>query len=350
MTLGLSSASRAFVSRMVGSSVHLRGAPAVWDEPRAGHKEWLHFTIHGPGVDIVVNFSLSSGGGAGDVRQGRVGCLIHREGFQGDIDSCAPHLLRARTGESCVQMGQSSVVFRDGGFDLTVHLEREPIALQLRLEPETAPAQINNFEIEGGPALNWLVVPRLVASGWVTLGAQQLELERAPAYHDHNWGGFRWGANFSWEWGYALPAETNAWSCVFARLSDRSRFSDLMTGLFVWKGSMQHRVFSGDELSVTHHGLFHGRRPLRLPRVMGLLAESRPADVPARFEVRARRHTDWLDLTFDVTDVAQVVIPNDDDLGLTIINECCGNFAWQGELAGERIAFQGRSIFEFLSD
>jgi len=123
-----------------------------------------------------------------------------------------------------------------------------------------------------------------------------------------------------------------------------------MRGLFLWRGAEQLRVFSGDELTLRTRGLVRETPCLTLPRVMGLLAEGRASDIPARYEVEAQRGSDRLELELDVRDIARIVIPNDDDLGLTIINECAGVISVAGEIAGERVAFQSPTIFEFLSD
>jgi hypothetical protein len=121
-----------------------------------------------------------------------------------------------------------------------------------------------------------------------------------------------------------------------------------MQGLFVWRSGRQERAFSAGEIAVSHRGLLRQKRVLKLPRVMGLVAPGTVSDVPERFEVEARRDADWLRVRFDAEDLAQIVVPNDDDLGLTVINEVTGTVRVEGVIERERIEFQVRSLFEFL--
>jgi hypothetical protein len=352
MTVALTATAQASLSWLLQKS-YLCGQPRLRAQPGTT-KEWLHFTVHGGELDLVVNFSLSSAacapGASPQAVVARTGCLVRHSRWEGDIDTCRPELTRVGRGETHLRLGPNAVRFRDGGFDVSVNLERTPISVQLRLEPSTMPAQINNFVVDGVPALNWLVIPRLRAWGRVSVGSRQFTLENAAAYHDRNWGAFRWGGNFSWEWGYAQAAgDSSPFSLVLARLSDRGRFNDLMRGLFLWRHQHQHRVFSGDELRITHEGLFRAQRPLKVPAVMGLLHQGSASDVPRRYVVRAQRGADRLNVVFETVDVAQVIVPNDGDFGVTIINECRGDVTVEGRVGGEPVAFGGPTIFEFLS-
>ena len=123
-----------------------------------------------------------------------------------------------------------------------------------------------------------------------------------------------------------------------------------MQAVFLWKGPRQHRLFRGRELTVWHEGLLRPRRVFKLPRVMALAHPENVTDVPKRLVVRARRDSDRIDVVFETQDVAQVIIPNDDDLGVTIIHEVAGNVAVEGQVGGERVQLEGPSIFEFLGD
>ena len=50
----------------------------------------------------------------------------------------------------------------------------------------------------GEATINWVVVPRLRADGWVMVDERRYELDGELAYHDHNWGVWR---AVTWEWG-----------------------------------------------------------------------------------------------------------------------------------------------------
>jgi hypothetical protein len=86
----------------------------------------------------------------------------------------------------------------------------------------------------------------------------------------------------------------------------------------------------------------------KLPRVMALLSPDAVADVPRWVEMHARGDGDELCYRFEADDVAQVVIPSETDLGVTIINEVTGTSSLRGTIRGESIAVDGRAICEFL--
>ena len=60
------------------------------------------------------------------------------------------------------------------------------------------------------------VMSRLTASGSVTTGTTTIDVRRASAYHDHNWGRWHWGDDVGWEWG-AFMAESPGPAIVISR-------------------------------------------------------------------------------------------------------------------------------------
>jgi hypothetical protein len=82
---------------------------------------------------------------------------------------------------------------------------------------------------------------------------------------------------------------------------------------------------------------------------MALVAHELTTDVPLSFEINAVRAADWVHCRFESDDLAQIIIPNELDLGVTIINEVSGALALQGQLKGETVSLQGRGFFEFLT-
>jgi hypothetical protein len=209
---------------------------------------------------------------------------------------------------------------------------------------------VPNVPLEDGPPLQWLLVPRLLASGVVTVEGRALRLDAVPAYHDHNWGTFRWGQDFAWEWGFGLARRAeDPWSCVFVRLTDRARLRARVQALMVWKGGLQHRLLRDRALTVTREGhLCPGPVP-RFPRVAGLLTAGGATDVPARLTVAGAEGRDRVTVCFEPASVACVVVPDETDLTLTRIHEVNGPLSLRGELKGEAVHFDGRGFFEFLT-
>lgn len=339
-------------ARLLGQNGYFRRSSSAFR--RGSHKEWLHFAIHTPGLDLLVNFSVVD-----DVRSGarpgeeiyRLTCLFREQAWDGDIEQFTTSEVRLGAGHLDVHFGENRVTLEGGALTLKAKLRRRGLDVDLRLTPRIVPTPAYNLEVDDCPPIHWLVVPRLLARGGVRVGARSYELDGAAAYHDHNWGHFRWGKNFAWEWGYGAPDETdNPWTMVFVRLTDRRHVSDLMQAIFLWKGARQARLFRDHELRVRREGVLRASRVFKLPRVMGLVSPGAATGVPERLLVEAEGEGDKLELEFSCEDVGQVIIPNDDDLGVTIINEVSGKLALEGTVRGERVSIRCPSIFEFLSE
>jgi hypothetical protein len=195
----------------------------------------------------------------------------------------------------------------------------------------------------------------MLVSGSIIAGRCVHHLDHAPAYHDHNWGSWSWGDDFSWQWGYAVPQQTESpWSIVFDRLTDRGRNSALELKLSLWKNQKLHRLYMQDEIVIKQSGFVTQERQrdaslAKFPRPMALLAPEQATDVPRCFEITAMRGNDRLECRFDAEDVAQIILPNDADLGVTIINEVSGDMRVAGSVANEAVGMEGRGFFEFLT-
>lgn len=327
--------------------------PPLRPGDHARHKEWLHFAIHVDGIDALANFSLVD-----DVRPGvragaqlaRVVVLVRDGQWDGDIDQYDTEV-EVCGGRFDIRMGDNVARRQGDQIELRVKLRHRPVEMELVLSPQVMPNQANTEYVAGCPTIHWLCVPRLSASGRMVIGGKQIAVNEAPAYHDHNWGSWRWGQNFAWEWGYGIPNDSKSpWSLVFVRLTDRGRLTALTQSLFVWKGPRQHRFFRADEVTVESEGLLRPESLFKLPHVMGLISQGRITDIPKRLRITARGTQDWLEATFTSESVAQVILPNDDDLGVTIINEVSGSIKAVGLIQGESVNLGGPTIFEFLSD
>jgi hypothetical protein len=342
------------------TSARIRSAIAATDFLRrttasyagGGQKEWLHFGLHSSSVSALVNFSVSDGlkrhgRSAGPV--GRVVCIVRDSEWDGDVDSYGADSMSIRGGRIDLRLGDCSVTFDGVAFHLDVSLARRSLSMNLKFEPEALPSESNNVFFDDCPPMSWVVVPRLRATGFIRIGARQHALRGAPAYHDHNWGAFKWGKNFTWEWGYVVPEATSEpWSMVFVRFMDRDRLADLMRGVLVWRGERQARIFRGDEVSFRYEGLLRQPETFKLPRAMALAAPSGASDVPKRLIVRAAARGDVIEAVFDADRYAQLIAPNDDDLGMTAINEAFGRATCGGVIGSETVRVSAPSTFEFL--
>ncbi|MDI1476487.1 hypothetical protein [Polyangium sp. y55x31] len=312
---------------------------------RAAHKEWLHFCIHGPGIDTIVNFSVT-GGPEGEARA-QVTALVREEQWDGDVEVHGEDEVVLRRDRLGATFGKNRLEISGERYELAVTLADRPISMALSLRPTTLPLSKRQFALGSAGSLHWLLVPRLVASGTVVVSGRTHRFEGAPAYHDHNWGRFAWGGDFAWEWGYGLSASaTSPWSVVFSRLADRGHHEVRTQALLLWKGAKLDRVLASRDIVVQEEGYLRPRRVFKVPRVMALLAPETATDVPRRLDIRAAAEGDELHLGFEAEEVAQIIVPNDHDLGITIINEIRGFLRLSGVVRGERVFMEGHAIFE----
>lgn len=340
------------LSKAIADADWLRRSPFPHGGP-GGHKEWWHFCVYAPGLDVLVNFSLVD-----DVREGapagqefaRVVVLVRDREWDGDVELFETERVEVVGGGLFMRFGDNRVSFDGERYVIEVKLRHRPIDISLRLEPRCVPSLANNIRLDPGPPINWMVLPRMEATGVVRVGQRVTAVHRARAYHDHNWGHFAWGRDFAWEWGYGLPEadEGNPWSMVFVRLSDRAHTRTYMQALFLWRELLQHRVLRAADVTVERIGFLRAPRVFKLPRAMALVAPGTVTDVPKALEITARGDGDEVRCRFEAEDVAAVVIPNDHDPGVTVIHEVSGEVTVEGRVRGERVAMQGRAIFEFL--
>jgi hypothetical protein len=338
--------------RAIDACDYFRRSPWRTGGPR-GHKEWMHFCVSGGDLDLLINLSVVD-----DLRASaapgselcRVSVLAHERSWTGAVELYPSEEVKVHGGRVAARFGANHVAFEDGEYSLRVRLRGAPIAADLRLDPVTFPTQVNNVRGLDGRPINWAVLPRSRATGAVRVGDRVYELTGAPTYHDHNWGSFGWGNNFAWEWGYGLPAAPESpWSLVFARLNSRGNTAALMQLFFVWHEERLVRVFRDHDVAVRREGLLRPDRMLKLPPAMGLVAPGLATDIPARLVVRAGSRGDALEAVFTPRDVAQVIIPNDADVGVTIINEVSGTLTVEGSVCGEPVLLENPAVFEFLS-
>lgn len=318
------------------------------------HKEWQHVNVIGDGIEAYVNLNLmddqrpAARPGATDART----IVIVREpgrGWTGGVHVHDPSTVDAMRGRFDIRLGDDVFQLRDGALVVRAWLPHERVGLDLRLVPRTSPMLGPNTPLDDG-MLHWLVMPRLEATGTITVGDRQVAVRASPAYHDHNWGEFLWGHDLSWEWGFGVPPEPdNPWSCVFVRFSDRRRTKASAQGLFFWHGEQQHRTFREHELTIELEGHLRPDAITKIPPVMALLAPDRPTDVPERLRIVADGRGDRVEAVFLCQDVCQIVIPTETDLSVTTINEVSGHLHVSGTIRGEPLEIDGGAVFEFLS-
>ncbi|HEX8821059.1 MAG TPA: hypothetical protein VF794_14115 [Archangium sp.] len=320
---------------------------------RGEHKEWQHFIVHAEGVDLLINFSLVDEPQPGrllPVEVARLIVLAHGEGWDGDVERFEEVEVRVEAGRMEARFGHNTLRFEEGVWRLSMALRERPVSAELELVPLTLPVLSSRHRLAPERPISWLFLPRLEARGTLTVGGRTVRVEGASAYHDHNWGHFRWGDDFSWEWGSVLPGQASSpWSAVLVRMADRGRTAARYQALFLWYGGEPLRVFRDEELHVSAPCCFQPGRSFSLPRPLALLAPGSAADLPRRLEVRARGRGDELVLTFVPERAARLLLPAEGSLErLTTIHEVLGPVSLHGRVRGESVDLEGPGVFEFV--
>lgn len=313
-------------------------------------KEWHHYVVHRPGWRLIVNFSLTS-----EIRPGhaprlvpRVIVIAHAERWTGVVErfDCEP-IIAADLGTLTV--GANRMTVSPDGYRVVIDMPEHGIHGDLHLTPTSRPFVVNNQPVGDG-RLSWLFVPRLAADGWFRIDGREQRLSGAVAYHDHNWGRFRWGDDFGWEWASVLPATPDdPWSFVFMRMTDRHRLRSLSQALYVWHHNEPAAMFRGAAVTARSTGLL-GRPPdCTLPPAMRLVLGGDATDVPAAMEITATRSDDVVRAELRTESYARLAQPSEVHLDRSVVlAECSGTASVSGRINGDNIDFSGVGVLEIL--
>ncbi len=328
---------------------YIRFLPATHHSDRV-HVEWFHFVIHAGELDVLVNFSLSAHGHAAPV--GHVVLLARRrdgspQPWGGDIHRVGAGDISVGTGRIRLEMGDASLSF-DGAFRARARCRRAPLAVDLRIVPQSFACLAHHLSPGDGEGFHWVVTPRLVASGVVHWDGRDYPIDHAPAYHDHNWGAFA-RDDFVWDWTCSVATgERDPWNVVLVRILDRTRARVMVQGLLVWEAGLRQRGFRGDAISVVPEGFLRPEASLRVPRSLSLLVPGGATDVPARLHIEAATDGDRLSGVLECSDVARILVPRERDLGTTVIHEIGGRLQLTGEIAGRKVDIDAPAFSELV--
>lgn len=329
-----------------------RRAPLAPPTDAGSYKEWMHFCIRLPGEPpghLVVNMSVTEHSlPSGARRSPRLLALAFTDAWIGHVETFEDSAVRGAAGEIDLELGENSLRWSEGAFYLL--LRAGSLRAELRLTPWMLPTAAGSVSLSRMHTLHWIAVPRLSAEGNLTLGGRSLRLSDAAAYHDHNWGHFRWGADLSWEWGFVHPLDSDCpWSLVFLRISDGLRHRTLSQGILVWNGARHVRAFENNDIHIELEGSHAGPRPLTLPGAMSLLVPGAASGVPARVHIRARSRSDTVEVTFCTHSKARIAVPSDlDSHRSVLLNETTGLAQVRGRIGQDDFQFEGSAVVEFV--
>src|SRR5262249_8830207 len=98
--------------------------PLPFVASRSGHKEWLHFCVLAPDVELLVNFSLTDPAGTeGASPRARLSLLVRQEEWDGDVDTFVEHDLHAPPGRIDLRFGRNTLRFDKGAYRIEAALQ-----------------------------------------------------------------------------------------------------------------------------------------------------------------------------------------------------------------------------------
>ncbi|AKK27205.1 hypothetical protein [Mycobacterium sp. EPa45] len=335
---------------MLARSDFLR-TPVLATARPAWFKEWHHFVIHGHGVRVLINFSLNNEVfDADEVRLApRVIVIAYDQNWTGAIERFDAHAvdLSADLGE--LTIGGNRMAVQSDGYRVSISLPDKQIRGEVHFTPTSQPFVVRN-EPAGDGRISWLFVPRLRAQGWLQIGGRQHRFEDDLAYHDHNWGRFRWGDDFGWTWGTILPTgSTDPWSMVFVEITDRNWLRSISRSLYVWHHDEPAAIFRHAAVQTLSCGRFSRPADCTLPPPMRLLLDGEVPGVPERIDITANRAGDTVRAEFHSRSYARLAQPSEVRLDRSIVLcETDGTVRASGTIRGEAFDFVGTGVFEFL--
>ncbi|MGV9798299.1 hypothetical protein ACWDTP_09585 [Mycobacterium sp. NPDC003449] len=326
-------------------------APVLAAARPEGFKEWHHFVVHADGTRLLVNFSLTDQAGPGGRRRlvPRVIVIVHDGGWSGVVERFDDADVDLSADLAALVIGGNRMVVRPDGYRVSIDLPGPGIRAEIAFTAVSRPFVVNNQPVGAG-RMSWLFVPRLRADGWLSVDGRGYDLDAAVAYHDHNWGRFRWGDDFGWTWGAILPGRAgDPWSAVFLAMTDRRRLRCLSQALYVWHHDEPAAIFRHAAVRTRSGGRL-GRGPdCTLPPPMGILLDGELPGVPERVEVAATRAGDTVRAEFLASSYARLGLPGDvSPRHVTVLCECAGTARLTGTIGGREIDAVGVGVFEFL--
>lgn len=315
-----------------------RGPPL--DRPGLPYKEWQHFIVFGPGWTALFNLSLDETG------TGTLTTVFCAGEWQGHVARCRRP--EVRPGRIDATFDRAGMRFHRGNYQIWQH--GEGLRMEVTLQPRAVPSLSHHIRLGPDAHLSWCLVPRLSASGWIEQNGQRLSFADRIAYHDHNWGRFRWGGDFSWEWGCGVPDDTaSPWTVVFARMNDRARRQTTATSVFLLRDGAHVRYFRNAEARFTSEAGAELPPCPRVPAAAALLLPDRDRDVPRWTRFAASRDGDHLIGEIEAITRGQLLMPSETDVRRVVrLNEVHTRVEVRGQVAGEAVSFEGPGLLEVV--
>ncbi|MGC3939674.1 hypothetical protein ACOTTU_17860 [Roseobacter sp. EG26] len=324
--------------------------PPVTSDPTAeAYKDWFHLNIFVPESGHVVLINLSLHGPPWDRRTRVVGTALACD-VQGvwtggiEITSMSDSSVSL---QSVFLKSISLAVSRDGtALHTRVQRPDDGFEAEIVAQPSLPAGALDLTAKFGSGWIGWSAVPVMSVSGHLRIDGQDLSLEGARAYHDHNWGRWFWGEDVAWEWGaFALDQDITV---VVARGTDKQHFVKQPPHVFLVYGK---RVigFAPDQIDISLE-----MEPIvasrRLPGALAAIhPDRRLSDLPRQLVLRGDNPNARFELVFETDGAAQLLLAEPMRPGMGFINEIAGRCKLSCVIGQKSISATGLGIFEYVT-
>lgn len=317
-------------------------------------KDWYHVVLLHPasGWRVIANLNLAGGGPDAQLQWTLV---VHRPGgdsgvsLHGASRSQPWHagMVTARP----LHIAGDEAVFGFDGECITLRIAPRDLDLQLSLHaaPAATPLLVTDGAPFGSGFIGWGLLARMRAEGQIAVCGETAPIGDAWfCYHDHNFGRFRWGEDFGWEWLVAhITCEGEAVTVVVDWRCDRAHASGGLPYLFVLAGGALRKVFLGPAMRLRWSWNDAAQLPPRLPGAMATRLADRPVRTPRAITLDAADERDRIALTVAVDAYLEIVAPDNRGSAFARIGESSGAAALELRLGGRRLEGRGLAYAEY---
>ena len=322
-------------------------APSALD-PQAGlYKDWLHLNLFHRPSGLVGLVNVAAHGAPGDPLARAVGAaLVHvpGHGWAGNLEAIS--LADASFDERGIGLRSVALGLDELVVLASARLPHDGLELSVTARATTPPLTVPLRLPLGDGWISWSAVSHLVAAGSATVAGRTIALDGCDAYHDHNWGRWRWGDDVGWRWGCFMAGGGDP-SFVIGRTYDRAHRVGGRPVLLVHSGG-RRQLFTGSSVRIDAAGSLDAR-PRRLPGALAALHvdRARPA-LPAEVQVDIDDPRGRVILRFRAAAAAQVITAEPGKRGYGFIHELPGTFEATGVVHGTAIECEGLGIYEHV--
>jgi len=319
-------------------------------------KDWYHFVLlhAASGWRALVNVNLAGGGSDGDGAELQYTLAIHVPGEPARLHGASRSLpWRADTVTQRplrIRADELELSFDQQVFGLRVQPQGLDLGIALHARPDATALLVTEGSAFGSGFIGWGLVPQLLAGGelWAC-GRKAAITHDWFCYQDHNFGRFRWGEDFGWEWmvAHARTPQQPELTVVMDLRTDRTHRRGGLPYLFVLVGRELRKVFLGPAMRLRWDWSNGARLPPRLPGALATLLASRSEREPVALHIEAADECDRLSLHLEVDAHLQIVAADNSSAAYTRIGEASGRVAITLQLGETVIEAQGLAYAEY---